>query len=55
MGLFASCFAYITAVNVEMVETVLVVGETHVLWIQYVDKLIQMILKMAKLCGKNTK
>jgi hypothetical protein len=45
MRLFASCFAYVTAVNVERVKTVLVVGETHVLWIQFGDKLTQMIKK----------
>jgi hypothetical protein len=34
-----SCFAYVTDVNVDMFKTVLVVGVTHVLWIQYGDKL----------------
>jgi hypothetical protein len=46
MRLFVSCFAYITAVNDELVKTVLLVGEIHVMWIHYGDKLTQMVHKV---------
>jgi hypothetical protein len=39
-------FAYLTSVNVDLVKTVLVVGEIHVLWIHYGDKLTQIIHKV---------
>jgi hypothetical protein len=48
-------FAYLTSVNVDLVKTVLVVGEIHVLWIHYGDKLTQMILQKAKYCGQKYK
>jgi hypothetical protein len=46
MRLCASCFASIIPVNDELVKTVLLVGEIHVLLIHYGDKLTQMVYKI---------